>query len=70
MSCARCHLTAEEIARGPVDEAVERRVSDAYWRGVADGRKIDRGRAYRLGFMRGGRDVFERVEHALGLKGT
>lgn len=65
LCCSRCRRTAEEIERGPIDRVVEQRVSAAYWRGVSDGRSVDRRRAYRLGFMRGGRDVFGRVETVL-----
>ena len=66
LACTRCRRTQLEIEMGELDPVVERRVSDSYWRGVEAGRKIDRKRAYRLGYMRGGRDVFSKVEEVFG----
>lgn len=65
LACVRCHRTIEEIERGPIDLNAEARVSETYWRGVQDGRKIDRRRAYRLGYQRGLRRALVFVEERL-----
>lgn len=66
LACGRCHVTHEQMVRGRRIPEVEKAESEAYWRGVTEGRKIDRRRAYRLGYMRGGRDVFARVQRIVG----
>ena len=64
--CLRCKRTGSEIALGPRTVEEIEHENESYWRGVEDGRKVDRKRAYRLGYMRGGRDVFGKVEEVFG----
>lgn len=67
-TCSRCKRTQEDIVEAeitPLEREINTAVIAAYSRGFEEGRAIGlkqgRARAYRLGFMRGGRDVFDRL---------
>jgi hypothetical protein len=61
-ACDRCKTTGAEIHLRSFPQGDPEDPNDAYWRGVRDGRKLDRKRAYRLGYIRGGMSVWSLVE--------